>query len=650
MIFGMMLKNYKNYNGLYYIPVFQKDKFIAYIGDNGVGKSSILEALGTYFNNYEWNATKGASKTGENTPIILLLHILDSAKVDNIVENLFPKTKDDYIDKIRKISDSFKTNSVKLASSSDEAKKLLDDLARYSNQYENRYIFISGIEYNNSNITFGSFKSHIIQLFSENDPIEKDFNFLNTIAYEYYSYIHLPVEDSVEELTKIENFEMQLLIGKNLKDAIASIIGQDTVSTINNKLSKFIHENIEAKLTSYKYQDEHREKRQKNVTIKEFTNVIIENFFKSKILHRKEMGGLIPIYHLSSGEKRQALIKLSTTLIESQKEMEKELILAIDEPESSLNSSKIYSQFEDLIRASKNAHIAITTHWYGFLPIATNGTAHYLSKVPRKTKQGNEQIQINFCSLDLFNYKEQMQLMRKENKSPLPFDIELKSNNDLVHSIITSMRADEPYNWIICEGSSDKIYLEFYLKQLIQNKNLRIIPVGGSSYVVKLYEKLVLALSDSERDIKGKVLCICDTDNEIVPLKLTNLNINNFLLQRLQIKESKSCLVEYNPVKDHNICDIEDCLNGETFVKTICQFDDIEIQNIIEQERNNFTEFIDNSHSYMHLRPGDKELIKNFFKKSSTIKVEFANKYIENIEEDRIVPNFVNEIINKFES
>ena len=63
MIIGILLKNYKIYGGVKYIPVTNNHNFIAYIGDNGVGKSSILEALDTYFNGREWNITKGASTT-----------------------------------------------------------------------------------------------------------------------------------------------------------------------------------------------------------------------------------------------------------------------------------------------------------------------------------------------------------------------------------------------------------------------------------------------------------------------------------------------------------------------------------------------------------------------------------------------------------
>ena len=47
-----------------FIPICNdyKHKFSMFIGDNGVGKSSVLEALNAFFNGTEWNITKNAKK------------------------------------------------------------------------------------------------------------------------------------------------------------------------------------------------------------------------------------------------------------------------------------------------------------------------------------------------------------------------------------------------------------------------------------------------------------------------------------------------------------------------------------------------------------------------------------------------------------
>lgn len=50
MLIGLFLKHIKAYKGIKYIPMGSKYNFVSYIGENGVGKSSILEAIDSYFN------------------------------------------------------------------------------------------------------------------------------------------------------------------------------------------------------------------------------------------------------------------------------------------------------------------------------------------------------------------------------------------------------------------------------------------------------------------------------------------------------------------------------------------------------------------------------------------------------------------------
>src|SRR5690606_38055077 len=63
-IFGVILRHYKTYKGLNYIPVIGggEGELSMYIGDNGVGKSSILESLNTYFNSGYWNRHKDGKR------------------------------------------------------------------------------------------------------------------------------------------------------------------------------------------------------------------------------------------------------------------------------------------------------------------------------------------------------------------------------------------------------------------------------------------------------------------------------------------------------------------------------------------------------------------------------------------------------------
>lgn len=60
MIIGLITRHYKIYKALNYIPISDQldNNLSIYVGNNGVGKSSILEALNTLFNNGYWNKHK----------------------------------------------------------------------------------------------------------------------------------------------------------------------------------------------------------------------------------------------------------------------------------------------------------------------------------------------------------------------------------------------------------------------------------------------------------------------------------------------------------------------------------------------------------------------------------------------------------------
>jgi AAA15 family ATPase/GTPase len=65
MIIGIFLRHYKIYKGANYIPfgINQIENLNLFIGQNGAGKSSILEALDTYFNQREFIFHTSEKKT-----------------------------------------------------------------------------------------------------------------------------------------------------------------------------------------------------------------------------------------------------------------------------------------------------------------------------------------------------------------------------------------------------------------------------------------------------------------------------------------------------------------------------------------------------------------------------------------------------------
>ena len=144
--------------------------------------------------------------------------------------------------------------------------------------------------------------------------------------------------------------------------------------------------------------------------------------------------------------------------------------------------SACYNQFEKLINLGKHNHqIIVSTHWYGYLPIVTNGSATSIKK--------NTKNDITIDYFNLYNYRETITQSRKQIKGILPIDYSIKSYNDLVQSIVFSIIQEVPYNWIICEGLSEKIYFEEIFKNEILNNNLRILPLGSYKEVKKVLKR-----------------------------------------------------------------------------------------------------------------------------------------------------------------
>lgn len=67
MIIGVFLKHIKAYKGISFIPVGSKYGFVSYVGENGVGKSSILEALNSFFNDKPYPINKDGKRDGLTT-------------------------------------------------------------------------------------------------------------------------------------------------------------------------------------------------------------------------------------------------------------------------------------------------------------------------------------------------------------------------------------------------------------------------------------------------------------------------------------------------------------------------------------------------------------------------------------------------------
>lgn len=77
MIVGLLVRNFKTYQAINYIKLSNGKFFSAMVGENGAGKSSVLEALNSFFNGADWNyhhsLTKGFT---EREPFICPIFLI----------------------------------------------------------------------------------------------------------------------------------------------------------------------------------------------------------------------------------------------------------------------------------------------------------------------------------------------------------------------------------------------------------------------------------------------------------------------------------------------------------------------------------------------------------------------------------------------
>jgi predicted ATPase len=626
MIISIFIKNFKIYKGINFVPISEGENFSSLIGENGVGKSSVLEALDFSLNGKngnEWPVNNEAKNDGglkgTNAPYLTPVFLIkkSSLKQDK-------KDEIEFFNKAEKLSNYLwhtkqKTKARGLSEFYEQRKQLLENY-----NPKEYFLIIIGRKYDSNDMFFGTYHTYL-DFITDNPQIEhteKELQDYFKGFYEYiishYSYLYIPVETDVHSYTKLETQEMQKLMDKNIQSEIENAITPTTIRQINKSLNEFVAD-IENVLEEYKYKGKFKN----SLTMPDLVSKIIEAYFSIKILNKKTASSkLIPVRELSSGEKRKALIDVAYSFLINNNSRNDNIILAIDEPEASLHISACYSQFEKLINLSKlNSQIIISTHWYGYLPIVSNGNATSITK--------NEKNETSIQYFNLYNYREKITQDRNKVKGPLPVHYNIKSYNDLVQSILFSLIQDKPYNWIVCEGLSEKIYFEQMFSEDIKTKNLRFLPLGSFKEVKKLYSLLLAPIQDPDYQIKGKVICLIDTDAERMNIDFSKTK--NLFFKRLMNNKTKgTTIIDVNSNITNPPTEIEDCLNPHIYKQTLIEFaEEYEtIKNILTTNEIRLNAL--NSYYTFDLRESEKEDIKAFFDDNQGYnKIRFAEKYTE---------------------
>jgi predicted ATPase len=562
MITALFLRHYKVYKGLSFVPICNSidNKFTMFIGNNGVGKSSVLEALNTFFNMGTWNITKDV-KTNE--AFIAPLFLINKNEVD--IKPSYLKNRLDsisnYFWNTNKSSSSFFTSPefVEFYNFRDELKKSFSP-----NDY---YLILVGINYEDRRkIDFASFTNDMITKgILIPDESDKNDDILSYIR-DKYSYIYIPVETSTSAVLKLEGREMQELMNTDTLNEITNILSQEISITKNGEngtkkrnIVEFINESLnnymdmindKVGVIDPEYAFKVEGKYKKNLTPADIRVKILEAYFSIRTLkkNKKELN------ELSSGEQRIALIDIATAFLKDNNNTNKKIVIAIDEPETSLHISKCFNQFIRLEELANKNQVMITSHWYGALPTISNGTLCHLEKS-------------NHIKIQLFNFNNYL-----EERKNFPDDIILKSYFELVASLISIMKINNE-NWIICEGSDDKAYIESYLESKICN--LRIFSVGGCGNVMKLYKYLYVPFNEKteKQYLKGKVLCLIDSDREQKYMDIPSETENKKLkIARIQLENNNTILLrDLINAGVYEATEIEDCLEPDLLYRALVQ-------------------------------------------------------------------------------
>lgn len=639
MILGVFINGFKSYGQTAYVHLCKNDKykFTTIVGKNGTGKSAILEALNCYFRQGAWNSNRN-SKNKEDM-FISPVFLIEKNSIEQLLKSSpeFKSKSEDIITGLEQVSKYLweeANETFKGATRRPYIKEFFKEIDELKRRYSNtHYLLVIG-----RNVDSKSTSKPFSSIVKEFGVITLDQ--VNTVIENYYNYIYIPVEQQARLTLRIENMQMQKVMNQNVISKIEELLkkklrvddkNQSLIDHVNGLLNVFIEDiNNIIKLVNPDYEFKAIRNKKQNLTASDIVDNILEGYFSKRTLKSSQK----EIEELSSGEQRRAMIDIIYAFLKNRgKEAEangRNVILAIDEPEVSQDLTNCFDQFERLERLANDFgnQVMVTTHWYGILPVIENGTLLHLSETEDSSYKNK------FSTFDFYNYL--------DNQEYFPDEITLKSIYDLAISLSTYIRKESSKHLILCEGGTDKRYLE----TLLDTNKVRILPVGGINNVRNIYNLLVMPLKiDKRANSVKKVLCLTDTD----PNLTNNSDLGkdpsgNIQLKRLQINTSSNrvdlmSFDNFNPSAAYTVTRIEDVLDPKIYKKVIefvieeykKDYEDIEFEEYELNEDSIFTNLKGDSH-FLFCKTNQANKNKNelisFIESKKTL---LSFKYVEEV-------------------
>lgn len=260
MVTSLFLRHFKIYKGIRFIPLSEGVGFSSLIGENGVGKSSVFEALDYTLNRKsisDWPINNEAKSEGglggANIPFIAPVFLIHKDKLRNS-----RKDEVELFKKAEKLSSFLWNTKIKTKS------KSLEDFYAHRQELKKVYdqkeyfLLLVGRKYNEVGIYFGSYHNYL-DFVNTNSAIQHTEEELQSYFrgfYDYvvshYSFLYIPVETDVHTYTKLETQEMQKLMDRNIQTEIEKAIKPSILKQINKDLDAFVQD-VENVLEIYQY-------------------------------------------------------------------------------------------------------------------------------------------------------------------------------------------------------------------------------------------------------------------------------------------------------------------------------------------------------------------------------------------------------------
>ena len=334
MILGIFQRHYKIYAGASFIRFHAKspETLSTFIGNNGCGKSSVLEAIDTFFNNRPFNINMNEKKSEAFVAPLFLLDP-DQFKKLSTDNQALVKTIDEFLwDEL--ISKSPNYNPYK--DFFDYRDTEIQDIK------ENYYLLILNKEFDSNKKFFFTFTNAIVKKIKTDLGVDysvKENNKLTNQIKDLYSYIYIPVEASIDEFLKLETTGMQSLVDKKITDEIEKVLADKSINrkrkgiTFKISLLNIINENLEEYIddvekgvkvidSTYDFRKETNTK--KKITANDLKDQIIYSYLSQRTLRKDKK----PISTLSSGERKKALIDVAYSLLDKSKKRSKYVVIA----------------------------------------------------------------------------------------------------------------------------------------------------------------------------------------------------------------------------------------------------------------------------------------------------------------------------------